>query len=125
MNPNYDQMRSEELALQLTAARRELAAMTARAEAAERDASDVRRWADSVPVESIYYVWLAAVAHSRDNGNYASKDIIAVDVWLAAQHVKSWEVQPCPKCKGTGYRYNRYGEMAECMDCDARGEVQP
>ena len=37
MNPNYDQMRSEELALQLTAARRELAAMTARAEAAERE----------------------------------------------------------------------------------------
>ena len=96
-----------------------------RAEAAERDASDVRRWADSVPVESIYYVWLAAVAHSRDNGNYASKDVIAVDIWLAAQHVKPWEVQPCPKCKGTGYRYNRYGEMAECMDCDARGEVQP
>ncbi len=35
MNPNYDQMRAEELAAQLTAARRELAAMTARAETAE------------------------------------------------------------------------------------------
>ena len=35
------------------------------------------------------------------------------------------EVQPCPKCKGTGYRYNIYGEMAECMDCGARGEAQP
>jgi len=37
VNPNYDQMRSEELALQLTAARRELAAMTARAETAEAE----------------------------------------------------------------------------------------
>ena len=79
----------------------------------------------AVPVEAIYYVWLAAVAHSCDNGNYASKDVIAVDIWLAAQHVKPWEVQPCPKCKGTGYRYNIYGEMAECMDCGARGEAQP
>ena len=45
--------------------------------------------------------------------------VIGRDAWAAP------ESQPCPKCKGTGYRYNRYGEMAECMDCDARGEVQP
>ena len=96
----------------------ELEQWKTRAEAAEAALA-------AVPVEAIYYVWLAAVAHSCDNGNYASKDVIAVDIWLAAQHVKPWEVQPCPKCKGTGYRYNIYGEMAECMDCGARGEAQP
>ena len=96
----------------------DIAAMQLRAEAAEAVLA-------AVPVEAIYYVWLAAVAHSCANGNYASKDVIAVDIWLAAQHVKPWEVQPCPKCKGTGYRYNIYGEMAECMDCGARGEAQP
>jgi hypothetical protein len=42
VTPNYDQMRSEELAAQLTAARRELAAMRQRAEAAEAENAAMR-----------------------------------------------------------------------------------
>jgi len=59
--------------------------------------------------------WWASI----NNSNIAIKSFAE---WYAQERQ---EVQPCPKCKGTGYRYNRYGEMAECMDCDARGEVQP
>ena len=57
MNPNYTEMRAEELAAQLTAARRELAAMTARAEAAE-----AKLFEESV----------AFVTHIEVIGNYAA-----------------------------------------------------
>ena len=72
----------------LQAAQRELdalraasAAATARAEAAERDASDVRRWADAVPVEAIVRTW------QRDIHDDPA-DADAIKQWLARQEVQ-------------------------------------
>lgn len=76
--------------------------------AAESAAAAAARWREralaaeaalaAVPVEAIYYVHLAAKAHSRDNGHYASQDIITVGNWLAdqpiAQALDSEEAQP-------------------------------
>ncbi len=45
--------------------------------------------------------------------------------WQEEQDADAKRTQPCPECGGTGHRYNRYGEMAECMGCDATGKVQP
>jgi hypothetical protein len=66
---------------QIEQLRAALAATTARAEAAERDASDVRRWADAVPVEAIVRTW------QRDIHDDPA-DADAIEQWLARQEVQ-------------------------------------
>ncbi len=75
------------------AERAALAAATARAEAAERDARDVRAWADAVPVEAIRrYFYNSAALLDMDYSAYsqieAAGDSEAVGVWLEQSEVQ-------------------------------------
>jgi len=74
--------------VKVQALRDQLAAATARAEAAERDASDVRRWADAVPVEALlnYFDHMWACTYPG-----AFRDMKAIATWVDA---KRQEVQP-------------------------------
>ena len=77
---------------QLSAA---LAAATARAEAAERDAADVRRWADAVPVEALRRYFeqsdaYNAVKFGKYDAHQGMSDCHEIEEWLAQQG----EVQP-------------------------------
>ena len=73
---------------QLSAA---LAAATARAEAAERDAADVRRWADAVPVEELRRYYFHSIAFVDPDSSYtdtdAAADCFAIGAWLVRQAV--------------------------------------
>ena len=81
---NYDQMRAEELATQLTATRRALAAMRQRAAAAEAQLA-------AVPVETI----LAAL-DGYDDGEYDEATVDKANRWLRQELAKRQqpEVQP-------------------------------
>lgn len=112
---------------------RHVLAERTRLEAAERDAAELR--ADNEM--NAHYAKRALVAEAKlalvdkygeeqwnsgwrwDVTRADSEKPLSFNAWLAQN-----EMQPCPKCGGTGHRYNRYGEMGECMDCDARGVVQ-
>ena len=69
-----------------------LAAATARAEAAERDAADVRRWADAVPVEELRRYYFHSIAFVDPDSSYtdtdAAADCFAIGAWLVRQAVQ-------------------------------------